>query len=31
LFSGSAENVAAEQFKLRDHERTRLFIEEVPV
>jgi hypothetical protein len=27
----SAETVAAEEFKLREHERTRLFIEEVPV
>jgi hypothetical protein len=27
----NAETVAAEEFKLRDHERTRLFIEEVPV
>ncbi len=25
----NAETVAAEEFKLRDHERTRLFIEEV--
>jgi hypothetical protein len=27
----NAETVAAEEFQLRDHERTRLFIEEVPV
>jgi hypothetical protein len=26
----NAETVAAEEFKLRDHERTCLFIEEVP-
>ena len=27
----SAELVAATEFELKDHERTRLFIEEVPV
>jgi hypothetical protein len=27
----SAENAAAAEFELNDHQRTRLFIEEVPV